>query len=94
VLQEFAVVALSKLRQASDFVLRRLGQFESLEVVQVTPYLVRRGVELHDRYRTHFWDALVLAAAEHAGCHRVWSEDLSAKTDYGSVRVENPFSDL
>jgi predicted nucleic acid-binding protein len=37
------------------------------------------------------WDALILRAAEVAGCGLVLSEDLADGATYGSVVVENPF---
>ncbi len=36
-------------------------------------------------------DALVVAAAEAAGCDTIYSEDMADGAEYGSVRVENPF---
>lgn len=91
VLQEYAVVALEKLNQDLDVVLRQLLLLESLEVVQITPELVRRGLENQSRYRISYWDAAVIAAAEHANCNLILSEDLAAGALYGTVRVENPF---
>ena len=37
------------------------------------------------------WDALIVRAAEAAGCRRLVTEDLAHGAVYGSVRVENPF---
>ena len=91
VLQEYAVVAVGKLRQDLDVVIRQLTLIESLEVVQITPELVRRGLEIQARYRISYWDAAILAAAEHARCSLLWSEDLDEGTLYGTIRVENPF---
>jgi predicted nucleic acid-binding protein len=90
VLQEFASVALVKLRHPAEVVLEELKIFESFEVVQLTPELIRRGVELFDKMQLHFWDATILAAAEHAGCEVLYSEDFQAGESYGSVRAENP----
>ena len=92
VLQEYAVVALDKLNQDLDVVLRQLLLLESLEVVQITPELVRRGLEIQARYRISFWDAAIIAAAEYANCTLVLSEDLAAGQLYATVRVENPFA--
>lgn len=33
-----------------------------------------------------------LAAAEHARCHLLWSEDLNPGQLYATVHVENPFA--
>ena len=90
VLQEYASVALVKLQHPAVAVLRELKIFESFEIVQLTPELIRGGVELFGEKQLHFWDATILAAAEHAGCEVLYSEDFQAGTAYGNVRAENP----
>jgi predicted nucleic acid-binding protein len=92
VLQEYASVAIYKLHQDTETVVRRLLQFESMEVVQLTPALIRRALEFHARRQIHFWDASILAAAELARCSRLWSEDFAAGSTYGLLRVENPLA--
>ena len=92
VLQEYAVAAIGKLHQHPDAVQRQLLLLESLEVVQITPALVRRALELQLRYQVNFWDASILAAAEHAGCTLLWSEDLNPGQLYANVKAENPFA--
>jgi len=91
VLAEYAAVAIGKLRQPAEFVLRQLLLLEKLEVVQVTPALIRRAVELQRLYQIHFWDAGILAAAELANCSVLLSENFAAGQLYGTVRIENPF---
>lgn len=93
VLQEYASVALAKLGQRQDVVLRQLALLERLQVVPQTPALVRRAVELRSLYGIAFWDAAIVAAAEHGGCDRILSEDLNAGQFYGGVVVANPFAD-
>ena len=93
VLQEYASVALYKLRQDADYIARRLAQFESMEVVQVTPALIRRALDLHSLHRINYWDGAILAAAEAARCSRLWSEDFTPGSLYGLLRVENPLAD-
>jgi len=92
VLQEYAVVAVHKLGQHLDVVLRQLLLLESLQVVSITPELVRRGLELMARYQISYWDAAIIAAAEHANCSLLWSEDLTSGELYTTVRVENPLA--
>ena len=92
VMQEYAVVAGSKLHQAPDTIVRQLLLLESLEVVQVTPVLIRRGLELQFRYQINDWDASILAAAEQAQCGRLLTEDLNPGQLYATVRIENPLA--
>jgi predicted nucleic acid-binding protein len=91
VMQEYAVVAAGKLRQDADAILRQLLLLESLEVVLITPALIRRGLELQFRYQIDYWDATILAAAEHAQCGVLLTEDLNPGQLYATVRIENPF---
>ena len=92
VLQEFASAMLVKLKlqpaHASEEIRLLVKLFRVWPVESAT---VLRGLALHARYGVNFWDGLILAAAEAAGCERVLSEDLNAGQRYGSVRVENPF---
>lgn len=94
VLQEYASVALGKLGQRQDVVMRQLVLLERLVVVPQTPALVRRAVELRGLYGITFWDAAIVAAAESGGCDRIFSEDLNSGQFYGAVSVVNPFAGL
>jgi predicted nucleic acid-binding protein len=45
------------------------------------------------RYKTSFWDALILQAAEDAGASILYSEDFEAGQRYGAIQVVNPLLD-
>jgi predicted nucleic acid-binding protein len=93
VLQEYANVALGKLRQAPDVVLRQLHLLEAFEVVEPVPQTVRRAVEIRQAYGISFWDAGIVATAEQASCDVILSEDLNAGQFYAGIPVRNPFVD-
>lgn len=61
------------------------------EVRPITTPHVDLALELADRFRVNYYDALILASARLAGCAVVYSEDLSSGQEYAGVRVENPF---
>ena len=61
------------------------------DVYPITVAHVDLALELSDRFRVSYYDALILAAANLAGCEVVYSEDLNARQTYSGVRVENPF---
>jgi predicted nucleic acid-binding protein len=61
------------------------------EVQDVTVPLMRSAVETGARYRISYWDAAVIEAARMTGCRTVLSEDLADGSDFGGVRVMNPF---
>jgi predicted nucleic acid-binding protein len=46
---------------------------------------------MEDRYGVRFWDALMLASANKAGCSFFLSEDLNDGQAYGAVQAVNPF---
>jgi len=46
---------------------------------------------LQDQFRLSWWDALVLASAQLAGCQTLLSEDFQHGQQFGDVRVSNPF---
>jgi len=91
VLQEYAHVALNKLHQRQDVILRQLVLLEELIVIQQSPGLIRRAVEIKATYRISFWDACIIAAAEHAKCNIILSEDMSTGQFYSGIAMQNPF---
>ncbi len=54
--------------------------------------LLDNALEIKDRYKFHFYDALIVAAALEAGCERLYSEDLQHGQSIGALRIENPFA--
>jgi predicted nucleic acid-binding protein len=61
-------------------------------VVEIDRPLVERAIETHKRYGIAYWDALIIAAAERAGCVEVLSEDLNDGQRYLDIVVSNPFT--
>ncbi len=52
------------------------------------------ALRIMGRYDVQFYDSLMLAAAESAGCDEILTEDLSDGQMYGSVKAVNPFKGL
>jgi len=94
VLQELCVNLRRKVaRPLSVEEIRRLvHDYMSWEMVVNTPEAVIQALEIEVRYKTSFWDALILQAAEQSGAAILYSEDLAAKQSYGAVRVVNPLA--
>ena len=69
-----------------------LDSLSTVRVVLLDEELVRRAVEAHVQYSVHFYDGMILAAAERAGCPRILSEDLNAGKEYFGIKVEKPFA--
>jgi predicted nucleic acid-binding protein len=57
----------------------------------LTAELLTDAWRMEDLHKTSFWDALLLASANSAGCSHFLSEDLNDGQAYGDVTVVNPF---
>lgn len=90
VLQEYANTALNKLGQERSVVINQLALLSHINVVEPTPGMVSRAVELSALFPLSFWDASIIAAAESVSCKRLLSEDLNPGQFYGSIQVVNP----
>ena len=62
----------------------------NLPVVEIDRRMVHRAIEIHRRYGITYWDSLIVAAAERAGCSQILSEDLNAGQSYDGIVVVNP----
>jgi predicted nucleic acid-binding protein len=93
VLQEFCVNVRRKFQQpmTTAEVREAVLVYASWRVVVNTGNSVLRALELEERYQISFWDAMIVQAAESAGCEVLYSEDLSHGQEYGGVLVVNPF---
>ena len=92
VLQEFANVALRKMKLDAHHVRAQLAAHEQFEVVQITPRLIRGALDLHQTRSLSFYDALIVHAASVAGCDTLYSEDLNAGEIVDGVMIVNPFT--
>ena len=90
-LGEFFNVVARKFTTAAD-ARRRLQDFITL--VPVIAYdethILRAAAEV-EAGRFSFWDAVMLACAEEAGCAICLSEDMSDGARLGNIAVRNPF---
>jgi predicted nucleic acid-binding protein len=94
VLAEFAAALLHKVSPpaTADAVMRGLDALASIRLITPDGDLVRRAVEARISYGLHFYDCLIVAAAERAGCERIWSEDFNEGQKYFGVTIANPFN--
>ena len=94
VLSEFASTLLHKASPLAtpDAVTAILDDLSPVRLVNANSDLVRRAVEARRAYGLHFYDGMIVAAAERAGCARILSEDFNAGQEYFGVVVTNPFS--
>lgn len=69
----------------------RAARLLDLEVLAIDGDLVARALDGAVAWDLSYWDALIVCAAQAAGCSRLLTEDLGDGRTYGSVAVENPF---
>lgn len=96
VLGEFYVVVTRKLEVplSEEIAAQAVDLLGAVAVVPTDAGLVKAAIRIGRRSQISYWDALVVAAAEAAGCERLLSEDLGDGQSIGEVRVENPFGGL
>ena len=64
-----------------------------LPVKAITLETHETGLELAERYGLSIYDAMIAAAALHADCDVLWSEDMQDGLSIeGRLRIANPFS--
>jgi predicted nucleic acid-binding protein len=93
VLAEFAATLLHKLVPApsADEVIALLDTLAPIRLIVPDGDTVRRAVEARAAYGLHFYDGMIIAAAERAACERIWSEDFNPGQKYFGVTAANPF---
>ena len=92
-LAEFATTLLRKFLPpfTPDEVIAILDVLSPIKITMPDHGVIRRAVEANRAYGIHFYDGMIIAAAERAGSGRIWSEDLNTGQKYFGVVVENPF---
>ena len=90
VLQELYHILANKMKFSRKDAAGELLVLLKMEVFQVTPAIILKATELHDTASISFWDALIVCAAQAAGCQEIWTEDLSTGQKFGSVTIVNP----
>ena len=91
VLQEYCNVAIKKLKLPVAHIRAQLDMYEQFEVVQITPAIIRAGLDLNQTRSVGFYDALIIASAQTAGCNVLFSEDLNTGEVVAGVQLLNPF---
>ena len=61
----------------------------------IDPSLILNGIGIKRKYKISFWDALIVAAAQRAGCKILFTEDLSHGMKIAGIvagiEIVNPF---
>lgn len=92
VLQELCVNLRRKVRHPlpANEIRQLILDYSTWEIVTHTPASIIQALDIEMRYKTSFWDALILQAAESSGASILYSEDLATNQRYGAIKVVNP----
>ena len=60
--------------------------------VSIDEGIMETAWQVQERYKVSWWDALIVAAAQRAGCRTLLSEDFQAGQRFGDLTVVNPFA--
>jgi predicted nucleic acid-binding protein len=93
VLNEFAVVALRKLKMPLNDVREILDTIRTVCAVEpITVETHDRGLAVFERYKFSLYDSMLIAAALIAGAKIIYSEDLQhGQVIDSQLRITNPF---
>ena len=94
VLNEFYVNALRKSRLPAQNARDLVSSLTLWKPVGLGFGLVHRAWYWMDSAKISYWDALILASAETAGCAYLLSEDFQEGRKFHSITVVNPFHSL
>ena len=71
-----------------------LGILSVLPVIEIDIRLVLQATGIHRHYGINYWDSLIVAEAQKAGCSQILTEDLNTGQSYQDILAVNPFSDI
>jgi predicted nucleic acid-binding protein len=89
VLQEFYYNLIKK-RVAIPTARAAVLDYLEWDVIENDRSLLVEGIAAQERWKSSFWDALIIAAAKRAKATILWSEDFNSGQDYDGIVVVNP----
>ncbi len=94
VLQEFSYNLRRKAARPlpAEEVKALIRDYSAWQIVTNTAASILRALDIEERFKISFWDALIVQAAEAGGASVLYSEDLSGEQSYGTIRVVNPLA--
>jgi predicted nucleic acid-binding protein len=93
VLNEYYVAATRKIPQplTQGDARAKVRRMQLWQPWQIDHQTVETAWAMEARFRLHYWDALIVASASHAGCTHLLSEDMQHGQQLGAVTLVNPF---
>jgi predicted nucleic acid-binding protein len=90
----YAVVTRKGVVEPADAAAQAEDWLEAFRCCAASGTAVRTALGNAAAGRASYWDALLVATAEEAGCTIVLSEDMADGADLGGARIHNPFAPL
>ena len=94
VLREVANCMFKKSNDSIEHIRETLSGFDALDCLDESRDLLDRAIKIKDEYGIQFYDAMIVAAAEAAGCETLYSEDMGDGQKYGGILIMNPFKNV
>lgn len=93
VLNEYYVTVTRKFQRGmkQGDVRAKVRRYQSWQPLQVDHRTVETAWGFEARFDVNYWDALILASAQQAGCATLLSEDLQHGQKFGQLMVVDPF---
>jgi predicted nucleic acid-binding protein len=91
VLPEHYSAATRKLGVEAELARDKVALFARFEVITIGTRLILGAIDRHRLNAVSFWDALIITAAQQAGCRRLYSEDMQDGPAFDDLKVVNPF---
>ena len=93
VLSEFFVTVTKKIqtRLTVPEAEKQLQLLSIMDVRELDFDLVMLAVNIHKTKRLSYWDSLIIASAESAGCTVLYSEDMNSGQTINGVTILNPY---
>lgn len=93
VLQEYYAVATRKLKPGLPVESARedVRLLMAWRPLSINERVIEQAWTAQDRYNLSWWDALIVSAAQTAGCRFLLTEDLQSNQELQGLRVINPF---
>jgi predicted nucleic acid-binding protein len=93
VLSEFYVTVTKKIERPLSTIEAKeeIELLKSAEVLEISMETILKAIDLSERVKVSYWDALIIASAIAAKCPVIYSEDLSSGQKIESTSIFNPY---
>ena len=93
VLQELFVVLTRRLKPGlpAEKARKIIEDFSKIEISLIEPKTILKAIDISQKHKISFWDALIVNSALEAGCRVLFTEDLNHGQKIEGVKIVNPF---